>query len=131
IALNAGGVEMRLHAAQLTGGELGGLLAFRDETLNTAHNALGRIALSLADAFNRQHRLGLDLNGQMGGDYFTMGAPQVHPNDGGIAVAITEVADLTTSDYRLNYDGTNYTLTRLPENVSMPYVPGDEVDGFT
>lgn len=119
IMLNSGGVQMRLSAAQLTGGELGGLLEFRDQTLNTAHNALGRIALNLAEAFNQQHRLGQDLNGLPGGDYFTVGAPRIHPDDGAVSVALSNVADLTTSDYRLSYDGTDYTLTRLPENVSM------------
>src|SRR5690606_10323691 len=115
----------------LPGGELGGLLEFREKTLNTAHNALGRIAMSLADAFNRQHRLGQDLNGEMGADYFTMGSPQVYPDDGGITVAITDVANLTTSDYRLDFDGTDYALTRLPENVSVAYTPGDTVDGIS
>ena len=41
-----------------TGGEVGGLLAFRDELLYPAFNALGRVALALTDDINAQNQLG-------------------------------------------------------------------------
>jgi flagellar hook-associated protein 1 FlgK len=49
------------------------------------------------------------------------------------------VANLTTSDYRLSYDGSNYTLTRLADNVSWnsnnlitrPLPPSGFPQGFT
>ena len=44
IALNNGATTMRLRSSDLAGGEVGGLLEFRDHTLNEAHNALGRFA---------------------------------------------------------------------------------------
>lgn len=55
----------------LTGGKLGGLVAFRSQTLEPAQTALDTLASGLASTFNAQHRLGQDLNGALGGDFFT------------------------------------------------------------
>ena len=106
------------------GGSLGGYLAFRNETLDSAQNALGRIAIGLAQTFNDQHRLGQDLNGDLGGDYFTVPTPTVISAEGNdatstITASISDVGALTTSDYKFDYDGTNYTLTRLSDNNSV------------
>ncbi|MGE3296925.1 MAG: flagellar hook-associated protein FlgK [Porticoccaceae bacterium] len=107
---------------QLTGGKIGGLLAFRDQVLDPAYNRLGQLAQGIAAALNDQHRLGQDLNGNMGGDLFTVAAPQVLPRTGNtgnavVDVAITDVGALTTSDYRLDRSGTSYSLTRLSDGT--------------
>lgn len=138
IALNSGSTQMRLRTSDLEGGEIGGLLHYRDQTLNEAHNALGRMAMALASEFNAQHALGQNLNGAMGGNYYAVGEPAWHGNTNNSATAAINVvvADhgaLTTSDYRLRYDGTNYTLTRLPQNTSQIIAPADmpaTVDGI-
>jgi flagellar hook-associated protein 1 len=106
----------------LQGGSLGGYLAFRSETLDSAQNALGRIAISLAQTFNDQHQLGQDLNGAIGGAFFLAPTPGVLQDNGTtstITAVISNSADLTTSDYRFGFDGTNYRLTRLSDNVSV------------
>ena len=54
----------------LRGGELGGLLNYRDNVLEQTQSELGHLAASLAFAFNEQHHLGVDLRGQFGGDFF-------------------------------------------------------------
>lgn len=122
----------------LKGGALGGLIAFRNESLDTAQNALGRIALTLAKNFNDQHRLGQDLSGALGGDYFSPMAigPVVHENSGNtgtgvFAATVNTVGNLTTSDYRLIYDGSNYILQRLADNTAQAYTLGSVVDGFS
>jgi len=106
------------------GGSLGGLLAYRNETLDSAQNALGRIAIGLGQTFNDQHRLGQDLNGDLGGDFFTVPAPKVISDAGNnatssITASINDVGALTTSDYKFSFDGTDYTLTRLSDNNSI------------
>ncbi|WP_332820451.1 flagellar hook-associated protein FlgK, partial [Pseudomonas sp.] len=57
----------------LTGGELGGLIRYRAETLDPTLNSLGRLALAVSDQVNTQLGQGLDLKGQVGtalfGDY--------------------------------------------------------------
>ncbi|HMM54928.1 MAG TPA: flagellar hook-associated protein FlgK [Candidatus Desulfobacillus sp.] len=122
-----GGASGTLPESMLTGGTLGGLLAFRRESLDVAQNSLGRIALGLAETFNAQHRLGQDLDGVLGGNFFKAPQPQVvYPNtpaNGGnavIGVAVANVAGLTTSDYRLSaVGGGNYTLVRLSDNATL------------
>jgi len=54
------------------GGKIGGLLAFREEILVPTQNRLGQLALSMTDAMNTQNRLGMNLNGELGGNLFTL-----------------------------------------------------------
>ncbi len=124
IGISTGSKTVILPENQIQGGSLGGILNFRSESLNEAQNALGRIAINIAQTFNDQHRLGMDLNGNLGTDFFTVPQPQVSSsafNDpaSGITVDISNVSELTTSDYRFSYDGTNYSLTRLSDNSSV------------
>jgi flagellar hook-associated protein 1 FlgK len=102
----------------LQGGTLGGLLQFRSQVLQPAQNALGRIADGLASAMNSQQAQGLDLNGQFGAALFQAGPVQVLASSAntGNAVISGSVVDanaLTTADYRLNYDGSNWSVTNL------------------
>lgn len=119
----------------LNGGTIGGLLAFRKEVLEPAQNALGRIAIGLAETINAQHGQGLDLNNQLGSDFFGFGgvtaqatAAASSRNLGAATVSysITDATALTASDYRISTaDGVNYTLTRLKDNsVVGTYAPG-------
>ncbi len=112
--------------AGLSGGRLGGLLEFRSKTLEPAQNALGRVAIGLGTAFNSQHQLGFDLNGVAGGNFFNVPAPVVsasgnNTGNGVLGATISSVNALSTSDYQVSYDGTNYTVTRLSDNVSSTY----------
>lgn len=134
--VRAGGVTA-LNAASITGGTIGGLLAFRSQSLDAAQNGLGRVAIGLAQAVNDQHRLGQDLTNNLGADLFAVATPSVAAasgNGGGAVVAagISDVAALTASDYRLAYSGGSYVVTRLSDNVSTSYgtLP-QTVDGVT
>jgi len=131
-----------LQQSGLQGGNLGAYLAFRDQSLEPARNALGRVAMGLAAKMNEQNQLGLDLNGALGGNIFNVGVPRVEKgiNNVGSAVAMASISDasqLTTSDYQLRYDGSNYTMVRLSDNtttsVGTTAVPPSnvEIDGFT
>lgn len=108
-----------------TGGALGGLLAFRRTSLETAENSLGRIALGFAQTFNEQHQLGQDLNGVLGGNFFSIAAtsPTITEsinNTGTLAFTATgiDAGKLTTSNYLVRFDGTNYSLTDSVTNVT-------------
>ncbi len=61
----------QLVTGSIAGGQLGGLLDFRNGVLDSALNQLGRIAIGLADAINQQQRKGVMLDGQFGRDLFT------------------------------------------------------------
>jgi flagellar hook-associated protein 1 FlgK len=104
---------------QIQGGELKGSLRFVDEALMPTRAKLGRIAAGLAVEFNALHRSGFDLTGNTGQEFFTpFPIPISQTGSGAIAVDYANVADLAASDYRLDYDGSVYTLTRLSDGVT-------------
>lgn len=119
--------------SQVSGGSLGGLLDFRRDVLDPSRNALGRAAVALATTFNEQHRAGFDLNGQFGGDFFGIPAPTVLGNSNNtgtatVSASIADVSGLTTSDYRLRYDGSSWSATRSDGTavaLSGTGTPGD------
>ncbi|RKP44387.1 flagellar hook-associated protein FlgK [Trinickia fusca] len=105
-----------MASSALTGGTLGGLLAFRSQTLDPAESQLGAIATSFAAQVNSQNALGLDLSGNPGANLFTAGTPTVYANANNTSAATMTVgfanaAQPTSDDYALSFDGTNYTLT--------------------
>lgn len=109
----------------LEGGSLGGLLNFRKSVLDTAQNELGLIAIGISKTFNEQHRLGMDLQSEMGGDFFSEAdktAPIVLPSinnhgDMEFGTSIVDSDKLTTSDYHLVYRQGVYTLVRLKDDA--------------
>jgi len=137
VGYNVGSGIAILNESLLQSGSIGGLLAFRANELDSAQNALGRIALGIAQTFNDQHRLGQDLTGALGGVFFASPAPTVisqSTNTSGAVVtaSVVETGALTTSDYRLSYDGTNYTITRLSDNTMTKYATLPQTfDGVT
>ncbi len=113
---------VRLPEAYLGGGKLGGLFEFRSQTLDAAQNELGRVAIGLAMDFNAQHMQGLDQKGNPGGAFFSVGTPRVTASSGNtpgavLGATISDSKALTASDYRLQYDGTNYKVTRLSDGA--------------
>jgi len=128
--VNAAGMAVQMPDSMLTGGMMGGLMQFRSETLAPAQNALGRIAIALSDAFNAQHKLGIDLNGALGGNFFSQASPGLLANSrntGNLVMtpSFSNTSQLTTSDYRLDVGaGPSYTLTRLSDNQVIPMTAG-------
>lgn len=134
----SGAVE--LPESVISGGSLGGVLSYRSETLDSAAAQLGNIAASVALTVNAQQALGQDLLGNVSGDsgfastLFSISAPKVVANSNNPSGAATISAsfntpsynsstgtfytNLTNSDYRLQYDGTNLQMTRLSDGVS-------------
>jgi len=140
IAYLTNGKTIPLQQSSLQGGNLGAYLTFRDQSLEPARNALGRVALGLATSLNQQNQLGQDLQGVLGGSLLVAAAPRVDKgaNNTGTATlsaSIASVSALTTSDYQLKFDGANYSMTRLSDNaltnLGASLVPAPTVDGFT
>ncbi len=133
------GKTITLQQSTLQGGNIGAYLAFRDQSLEPARNALGRVALGMAASINQQNQLGQDLNGALGGNLFNVASPRVDKNanndpaSGVPSVTIANVAGLTTSDYQLRFvGGTSYTLLRLSDNTTTNYTSLPQtVDGMT
>ncbi|WP_313008700.1 flagellar hook-associated protein FlgK [Stutzerimonas nitrititolerans] len=119
--------------SQITGGELGGLIRYREEVLDSTMNSLGRLALAVSDQINSQLGQGLDLKGQVGsalfGDYndpalmkLRVNAFSGNTSNAQPAMEITGTSLLTTSDYLMEYDDTGYKVRRLSDNQPMTVI---------
>jgi flagellar hook-associated protein 1 FlgK len=126
---------------QITGGELSGALKFRDDILDPAQQQLGLVAAGFAVQFNAVQTAGFDLNGTAGTALFDLGTVSVvaaSGSTGSISAAYDPAGagSLNAGDYRLDYNGTAYSLTRLSDNAaitlpaSFPGTPA-AVEGMT
>ena len=121
-----GGQQLELTAAMVGGGEIAGLLKFRNEDLAEGRNLLGRLAMTIGHELNLQNQRGLTLNGQQGGALFSL--PTTSTGYGNITgysnigpgAATTQVIDasqLKPSEYRLVFEGSPVApvLTRMSD----------------
>jgi flagellar hook-associated protein 1 FlgK len=106
---NGNAAPMELDSRTLKG-KIGGLFAFRDEILIPAQTQLGQMTVAMADAMNQQNRLGMDLNGNLGGDLFTIpsvDAMGYQANTGSAALSATlepgQGMSLTATDFRVTF----------------------------
>lgn len=107
--------------ANKVGAKIGGLLSFRQNVLEPTQNRLGQLAMALSDAFNEQNKLGMDADGEIGGNMFALPsfAASAFRANAGPAINLTATvepgkgADLTSSDFRITY---NPTTPALPGN---------------
>lgn len=113
------GALLELREENFTGGQIGGLMTFRRETLDRAQNQLGQMAVAMAVGFNAQHRLGVDLNGDQGGDFFSVGAPLAFSSSKNSSAASltaeydpTKINELNIVDYDVVHSAGAYTVTR-------------------
>lgn len=126
---------------EITGGKVGGLIQYREEALNDARNQLGLIAIGLAESMNEQHRAGINLNNEFGGDLFTdmnddfLQRKRITPNsnnqsDINVArVEIQNVDQLQASEYELVVgDGDRLTLYRSSDGKQIRVDQLDNVD---
>ena len=115
----------------ISGGEMSGLLSFRDSVLEDSFNELGRLALVLADNINDVHAQGLDLNSQFGGLFFAdintvdatldrvrASSNNEQPADARFSVSIENSEDLVATDYVVEIADNNLmTITRTSDQV--------------
>lgn len=112
------GESVQEVTAEIKGGQLGGMLEFRETVLDPTINGLGRVAISIAETFNQQHYLGIDFEGNKGGDFFEdINTPSntylrvqgdsrnEKPNDRLVSLHITDSSQLTTDNYRMEFPG--------------------------
>jgi flagellar hook-associated protein 1 FlgK len=109
----------------VSGGELGGIVDFAREMLAPARSELGRIAVGLVSTVNAAHRNGMDTEGQLGADFFSIAGPQTFSNaantgTGAVTATITGVAALEPTSYRLTFSGGVYTLQRVDNGAVVP-----------
>ncbi|MFL9889447.1 flagellar hook-associated protein FlgK [Paraburkholderia sp. RL17-383-BIF-A] len=113
---NPAATPQNLPDSKIDGGTLGGLLAFRSQTLDPGEAQLGAIAVSFSAQVNAQNGLGITLAGAKGSALFSVSGPTVYANtqntgNASLNVSFANPAQPTTGDYTLAYNGTTYTLT--------------------
>lgn len=99
------------------GGRLGGLMQFRNESLDRVQNQLGQLATAMAAAFNEQHAQGVDLNGEAGKDFFSVHSPETFVNtfntgNATLSASIVDGTEVAASGYDVTFDGTDYQVRR-------------------
>ncbi|MFJ4111689.1 flagellar hook-associated protein FlgK [Pseudomonas sp. NPDC089758] len=148
LILNRGSTKMDITNST-TGGEMGGLIRYRKETLDPALNELGRVALVVADAINSQLAQGIDKNGDFGATLFgdinsaaaiaqrSIAKTGNSAGSGNLDVTIKDTGKLSTSDYQVTFtSATGYNVRKLPEGTDMGSFdltdnPPPVIDGFS
>ncbi|WP_313646447.1 flagellar hook-associated protein FlgK, partial [Pseudomonas sp.] len=134
----------------ISGGEMGGLLRYRSETLAPAMNELGRIALVVSQQLNSQLGQGIDKNGEFGAALFgdinsdkamsARSTPKVgNAGSAALNVVIRDTGKLSTSDYQVTFVGPGadkYQVKKLPDGTDMGTFstnddPAPVIDGFS
>ncbi|WP_423770883.1 flagellar hook-associated protein FlgK [Pseudomonas sp. NLJ1] len=148
LILNRGSTKMDITSSA-SGGELGGLIRYRKETLDPALNELGRVALVVADAINSQLAQGIDKNGEFGATLFgdinsaaaisqrSIAKTGNSAGSGNLDVTIKDTGKLSTSDYQVTFTSDKqYTVRKLPDGTDMGTYsldddPAPVIDGFS
>lgn len=121
---------------QINGGELEGLLEFRDGILDQTRNEMGLVSVGIADRFNQQHNKGLDLNGQFGLNFFNSPTVEVlgNPANSGAAtvnVAILDPSVMQPSDYEASFNGASWEVRQVKDGTITSVAPGSAtIDGL-
>ncbi|MFV5239296.1 flagellar hook-associated protein FlgK [Enterobacter mori] len=126
--VDAASGNVEIPEKQITTGSLGGLLTFRSEDLDKARNTLNQMALAFADAMNTQHEAGFDASGDAGGKLFDFGSPSVLSNSkntgsASVTASVTDSSAVQATNYKVEYNGTNWTITRLSDKTSFTATP--------
>lgn len=140
LAITRNGQSITLDEKNLGGGEVSGLLRFQNSDLVEGRNLLGRLTLAVGTAMNTQHNLGLDLDGNPGGDLFSIAsiagnvsrpqptlppAPPVQVNTtlADLSLAISDPSKFVASDYEVNFaTSTTGSIVRRSDGVSTPFI---------
>lgn len=130
LSLNAKPSVIRNLGIEELGGQLGGLLKFRDDLLIPTQMQLGQLALAMSDKLNTQNRLGMNANGELGGDLFVLPqsngfAFQGNTGAGTVTVSIEpgRASQLPPNDFLLTFTAPN-TLTLEATDTSGNVIPG-------
>jgi len=139
LTLMRNGLATTIDEATLGGGAVAGLLRFQNSDLAEARDGLGRMALTLATEINAQHRLGVDLDGNPGGDFFkpiaipdAMGAAS-NTGNAVIGATVSNTSALSASSYQLKFGaGGSIEVQRLSDGKTTSFTGPMpiEVDGI-
>ena len=119
------GSSVQNISSKVSGGVIGGLLGFRNDVLDSARRDIGQLAAGLADVFNTQHRQGIDLNGDLGTDFFSTTSPLTSgatTNTGSsvLTAVIADTSGLAGRDYELRFNGSAWSVFDQRSGAAVP-----------
>ena len=120
--------------SNISGGQLAGLLAFREQVLGGTRGALNTLATTMVKEINQVHHMGIDAYGQGGGDLFAIDA-NASEAAGAMKVAFTDplrvsaAAQFRVIESTNNTSGTDATLVFVPPQISNATPTNTLLDG--
>lgn len=102
-------------------GKIGSMLDMRDEKIPYVLDELGKMTIGFANAVNHLQSQGLDLQGNVGENIFTdvnsaiaakSRVVAASNSNADLEVYIDDIKPLKTGEYSLQYDGSDYVVTR-------------------
>lgn len=115
----------------VSGGLIGGIYEYQNDMLEPSLTQINRVAMAISDAYNKQHKLGVDIEGNLGGNILndinsaTAQSNRVVPfganiGSADLSVQIDDVNQLNASNYQLQFSSaTDYTVTRKSDNANV------------
>ena len=108
--------------SSLTGGEVGGLLAFREQVLNPARDALDDLAKTLVAEVNQIHKDSMDAYGNPGTDLFGFDLTKTYFSEGMRLLINDTLKVAAAAQFRVAEDSNNPTSAV----ATLSYSPGEE-----
>ena len=142
LAITRNGQTTTMDENMLGGGEVAGLLKFQNTDLAEGRNLLGRLTLAISTSMNEQHALGLDLDGNPGGNLFTptnintsgnILKPATQAASTSLSLGIADVTKFEASDYEVTFTGAAAgSITRKSDGVVTAFTSVPiTIDGLT
>jgi len=111
------------------GGALGGLFKYRNEVLGPTMRDVGQLSVAFADAMNTQNKLGMDLDGQIGGNIFDIPSFSglAYEDTNGDYVVTAQIsegkgAELTDADYKIEVTAVS---AGVPSEIEITFLNPD------
>ncbi|HWD58905.1 MAG TPA: flagellar hook-associated protein FlgK [Stellaceae bacterium] len=123
--------------ASLSGGTIGGVITAQVQTVS-AQDSVGALAAALTQAVNTQQSLGLDLNGALGGNLFSVAGPAVlgaasNTGSGTLSATITNTNAFIPGNFIIAKTAGGYqaTNTATGQVTALGVGPALSLDGMT
>ncbi|WP_374354848.1 flagellar hook-associated protein FlgK [Chitinimonas sp.] len=117
VAYQQYGATSVIPSSLITGGSLGGVLQYRRDVLDNAQSAIGRVAMALGQSVNTQHKLGSDLNGQLGGNFFQFPMERINEQGNiGVNKVKLSASNLSTEPFV----SSDFNVSAVPDPAGGP-----------
>jgi flagellar hook-associated protein 1 FlgK len=114
--------------SKINSGQLGGLLAVRDQKIPALLNSLDTLAAGLENGFNNANAQGFDLNGNQGGNIFAAPAANAQGAAADMTVIMTDPALLAASSD--GSAGSNGNVANLSAIHDQKMISGERPSDF-